>query len=71
MKNIIIKTLKFISSRLSYFNILRLLRQKIKYIYNNPVRKKYVAKPEDWLYSSARNRILDDNSMIELDSPWG
>jgi len=48
----------------------RFLRQKIKYIYNNPVKKKYVVRPEDWLYSSAKNRILNDNSIIVLNSPW-
>ena len=36
-----------------------------------PSEKKYVVKSEDWLYSSARNRILEDNSIIELDNPWG
>lgn len=44
------------------------LSEKIKYIYNNPVKKEYVAKSEDWLYSSARNRTLNDNSVIELDN---
>ena len=38
--------------------------QKLNYIHNNPVKKEYVSKPEDWLYSSARNYLLDDNSVI-------
>jgi REP element-mobilizing transposase RayT len=29
--------------------------QKIEYIHNNPVKRGYVDKPEDWRYSSARN----------------
>ncbi len=29
------------------------LFQKIKYIHANPVRKQYVKKPEDWVWSSA------------------
>jgi REP element-mobilizing transposase RayT len=29
------------------------LFQKLDYIHNNPVRKQYVAKPEDWYWSSA------------------
>ena len=41
---------------------------KANYIHNNPIKKGYVGKPEDWLYSSARNRIMDDNSIIELDN---
>lgn len=46
------------------------LKEKINYIYNNPVKKGYVAKQEDWLYSSARNRILNDDSVIKLDDPF-
>jgi len=41
--------------------------QKIKYIHLNPVCKGFVLRPEDWKYSSARNWILDDNSLIKLD----
>jgi len=44
----------------------KFLREKIKYIYKNPVKKEYVVNPEDWLYSSARNRILDDHLLREL-----
>jgi len=47
----------------------KFLKEKTIYLYNNPVKKGYVASPEDWLYSSARNRILGDNSIIELDNP--
>ena len=41
--------------------------QKINYIHNNPVKKCYVAKPEDWLYSFARNYLLNDSSVIVVD----
>ncbi|MCK4592729.1 transposase [Candidatus Parcubacteria bacterium] len=41
--------------------------QKLNYIHNNPVKKGYVIKPEDWLYSSARNYLLNDNSVIVVD----
>ena len=44
--------------------------QKANYIYNNPVKKEYVVNPENWFYSSARNRILNDNSVIELGNPF-
>jgi REP element-mobilizing transposase RayT len=30
-----------------------MLSQKLDYIHNNPVKAGFVAKPEDWLYSSA------------------
>ena len=46
----------------------KFLNEKIKYIYDNPVKKEYVAKQEDWLHSSARNRILNDNGIIQLDN---
>ncbi|MDD5731906.1 MAG: transposase [Patescibacteria group bacterium] len=46
----------------------KFLQQKIDYIYNNPVIKGYVDEPQHYLYSSARNRYLDDNSIIELDN---
>jgi len=29
--------------------------EKVQYIHNNPVKAGFVVKPEDWLYSSARN----------------
>lgn len=41
---------------------------KVNYIHYNPVKKGYVDKPEFWRYSSTRNRLLNDNSLIELDS---
>lgn len=34
---------------------------------NNPVKKGYVAKQEDWLYSSARNYLMNDSSVTEID----
>ena len=33
----------------------KVLRVKLDYIHNNPVRAKIVQHPEDYLYSSARN----------------
>ncbi|MDA3839995.1 MAG: transposase [Patescibacteria group bacterium] len=45
----------------------KFLLEKINYIYKNPTRKEFVALPENWFYSSARNRILDDNNIINLD----
>lgn len=33
----------------------KMMRQKISYIHNNPVKRGYVEKPEHWRYSSARN----------------
>lgn len=46
------------------------LFQKIEYIHNNPVRKGFVGAPEHWTYSSARNYINNDNSIIEIQKLW-
>ncbi|WP_298917869.1 hypothetical protein [uncultured Nostoc sp.] len=34
-----------------------MLRQKLDYIHNNPVRRGYVDDPAHWRYSSCRNYI--------------
>jgi putative transposase len=44
------------------------LRQKIEYIHNNPVKRGLVDKPEDWKYSSARNYLFGDHSVITVDT---
>ena len=41
--------------------------QKLEYIHHNPVKKGFVERPEYWKYSSARNYMLDDDSIIRLD----
>ncbi|MFC1651966.1 transposase [Patescibacteria group bacterium] len=41
--------------------------QKLEYIHNNPVKAGYVKKPEDYLFSSARNYELHDDSIIKID----
>ncbi len=42
--------------------------EKLEYIHWNPVKKGFVEKPEYWKYSSARNYILGDNSLITLNT---
>ena len=42
-------------------------RQKLEYIHNNPVKKGLVDRPEDWGHSSARNYVLGDDSVLEID----
>ena len=42
-------------------------REKLLYIHNNPIRKGLVEKAEDWKYSSARNYILNDHSIIAIE----
>jgi REP element-mobilizing transposase RayT len=48
------------------------IRQKLEYIHNNPVRAGIVEKPEDYLYSSARN-YADLEAPIDIPTlvlPW-
>ena len=44
-----------------------MLRQKLTYLHENPVRRGYVDAPEHWRYSSARNYVLEDDSVLEID----
>ncbi len=44
----------------------RVIKQKIKYIHDNPVAAGLVREPADWKYSSARNFQKDPNFM-EID----
>ncbi len=41
-------------------------QQKLDYIHNNPVEEGFVSRPEDYLYSSARNYSKLDN-LLEID----
>lgn len=41
--------------------------QKLNYLHENPVRKGYVETPEYWKYSSARNYIIGDHSIIRVE----
>ena len=40
---------------------------KLHYIHNNPVKAGLVTKPEDFRYSSTRNYIFGDQSVLEVD----
>lgn len=42
-------------------------RQKLEYMHHNPVRKGFVQKPEYWLYSSAKNYMLGNDSVLTVD----
>jgi putative transposase len=43
---------------------------KLNYVHNNPVKAGLVRKPEDYKYSSARNYIMDDHSVIFVDTSY-
>lgn len=46
-----------------------MMRQKIEYIHNNPVRRGYVDFPEDWRWSSARN-YAGREGVVEVCTEW-
>ena len=48
----------------------KMLWSKIKYIHNNPVEAGIVDKPEEYKYSSARNYINDDQSILYIEKCW-
>ena len=45
------------------------MRQKLDYIHQNPVKRGYVDLPEHWRYSSARN-YLGQEGLIEVVRAW-
>ncbi len=44
-----------------------MLRQKIDYVHENPVRRGYVDAPEHWRYSSARNYVGGGLAVMDVD----
>jgi len=44
---------------------------KLFYIHNNPVEAGLVSRPEDYEYSSARNYIFNDHSVIRVNTEMG
>ena len=44
-----------------------MLRQKLEYIHNNPVKRGYVSDPRHWRYSSARNYARME-SLVDRDN---
>lgn len=45
----------------------RFLRQKLNYIHRNPLRAGLVETPDAYPYSSYRNYMFDDETLIEID----
>ncbi len=48
-----------------------MLRQKLDYMHNNPVRADLARTPAEYAYSSYRNYELGDEAWIEIDKDWG
>jgi putative transposase len=47
----------------------KMMRQKIEYIHNNPVKRGYVDDPTHWRYSSARN-YAGQVGLLEVTRKW-
>ena len=46
----------------------RVMKIKLDYIHNNPVRAGLAKEPQDYLYSSFRNYYLNDHSIFRVDT---
>ena len=46
----------------------RIMKIKLDYIHNNPLRARLVKDPQDYLYSSFRNYYLNDHSIFRVDT---
>ena len=45
--------------------------EKLRYMHGNPVKRKLVAEPEDWRWSSARFYGLGENGIVGMNVGWG
>ena len=43
---------------------------KLNYIHLNPLKAGLITKPEKYKYSSARNYVNNDHSIIEIDTSY-
>jgi len=48
----------------------KMMRQKLTYIHNNPVKRGYVDDPVHWRYSSARNYHGGGECLLKLTTAW-
>ncbi|MAK90224.1 MAG: transposase, partial [Oleibacter sp.] len=46
-----------------------MMRQKIEYIHQNPVKRGYVDQDEHWRYSSARD-YAGSEGLLPVDKSW-
>lgn len=44
--------------------------EKLRYMHRNPVRRRLVAKPEDWPWSSFRHYSTGVEGVVEIESFW-
>lgn len=44
----------------------QMMKQKLDYIHNNPVKAGFVTNPEEWKYSSAKNYYTNEPPILEV-----
>lgn len=48
----------------------RVMRIKVRYIHQNPVRAGFVHEAEDWPFSSAKNYVGKENDFLPVSTDW-
>ena len=46
------------------------VKEKLRYIHRNPVKRGLVAEPEDWPWSSFRHYLTGEESVVKIESQW-
>ena len=46
------------------------IREKLRYMHRNPVKRGLVERPEDWPWSSFRHYLMGEPSVVEIESEW-
>ena len=44
-----------------------MMKQRLNYLHNNPVKAGMVEKPEDYIYSSAKDYYLNESGLLEIE----
>ena len=46
------------------------IKEKLRYMHRNPVKRGLVEKPEDWVWSSFRHYLTGEECVVEIESGW-
>jgi hypothetical protein len=46
------------------------VKEKLRYMHRNPVKRGLVEKPEDWEWSSFRHYLTGFEGRVEIESSW-
>jgi putative transposase len=63
---------QFWEARYYDFNVWSRMKriEKLRYMHRNPVKRGLVAKPEDWMWSSFRHYLHEEDGVVKIDSEW-